>query len=299
LLGGASARGPLLKRETWVYPATGLVSLLASDTVFDGAGNQVSQESYTYDAGGVSATSGLPQHGGTVGSQRGNLTSVSDWVNTTSTALQVRANSYDDAGQVRASTGAANFGTTQYGYDATDTFLTSVTLPATNNGVTLTGGASYDVASGVLLSTTDTNGQVTSYGSFDALNRSQQVNYADGGHLYLTYTPTEVVQNHDINTSGARVATYTQYDGFGRVSRTAVFNGQGTSPYYQADSCYDGNGRLFFQPVPYQDAGFSAAKRCSGPGDTTTYDALGRTTRVAHADGSAAIPHGLPKRWTK
>jgi RHS repeat-associated protein len=285
--GGASARGSLLRRELWGYPSSGIANLLVYDLVYDAAGTIVSKESYLYDGSGVTGTSGLPQHAGTVGSQRGNLTSVSDYLNTSNSTIQVQANTYDDAGQVLSTTGIAG-GVTKFGYDPTDTFVTAVTLPATNNGVALTGGASYDVASGVLLSATDANGEVTSYGNYDALNRAQQITYADGGHLYLTYSPTEIIQSHDIDTSSARVITYTQYDGYARLSRTAVFNGQGTSPYYQVDSCYDGNGRLSFQPVPYQDAGFSAAKRCSGAGDTTTYDALGRATKVAHADGSAA-----------
>jgi hypothetical protein len=89
-------------------------------------------------------------------------------------------------------------------------------------------------------------------------------------------------------TSGTYTTTLTEYDGYGRTSRLAIANGQSTDPYYQTDYCYDTNGRLSFQTYQYQGIGWAAAKVCSGAGDSYTYDALSRVTKVTHGSGLAA-----------
>jgi hypothetical protein len=113
---GANSQGNLarpttpMRKELWVYPSTGIVSLLSSDTVQDGSGNQISQTTYAYDetAGtghaALTTTSGLPQHGGTVGTQRGNLTTLSQWVNTSGATVSATY-SYEDTGQPLTSQG--------------------------------------------------------------------------------------------------------------------------------------------------------------------------------------------------
>jgi hypothetical protein len=54
------------------------------------------------------------------------------------------------------------------------------------------------------------------------------------------------------------------------------------------DTCYDGNGNAAFTSYPYQGTGFGVGgddKKCSGPGDTSTYDVLGRLTEVSRENG--------------
>jgi hypothetical protein len=67
--GGASARGAALRKETWAYPSTGIVSLVSTDTVTDGSNYEIGLTAYTYDEtlgpghAALITTSGLPQHG--------------------------------------------------------------------------------------------------------------------------------------------------------------------------------------------------------------------------------------------
>ena len=227
-------------------------------------------------------TSGLPQHIA-ASEPRGNLTSVRQFSDANDAVSTVY--SYDDAGTLRQTSGSN--GITNYtSFDSTDTFATGATLPPTPSGITLTQSAVQDSSSGVTKSTTDPNGLQTTYGDFDALSRPQLITYPDGGHEYLTYSPGQLIDAHNIDSSGARVERYTLYDGYGRLSRIADENGQSSNNWYQMDYCYDANGRVTFQPVRYQGGGWATAKQCSGAGDTTTYDALGRVTKVTHADGS-------------
>ena len=280
-----NARGALLQRELWSYPTSGIAGLLSTDTVYDGSGNQVSQVGYGYDQSPVTPTSGLPQHAGPIGSQRGNLTYMGEWLNTSTVNMQLQSNTYDDAGQLLTSSGPANAGITRYGHDATDTFVTSTNLPTPSSGVALTTTASYDLASGVLLSNTDANGQTTSYGNYDAMNRAQTVTYPDTGRTQYAFSPTQLVAYHDLDSAHLTVTDYVlQYDGYGRNDRFAQANGQSPNAWYQEDYCYDANGRLGFQPVPYQNTGFSAAKLCSGNGYTTTYDALDRPLQAINVN---------------
>src|SRR5437763_16155960 len=78
-------------------------------------------------------------------------------------------------------------------------------------------------------------------------------------------------------------------DALGRPIRSALANGQGTNPWYQADTCYNASALTSFNSYPYQGIGFSGTLPvCSGSGgDATTYDPLGRVTKIAHGDGTS------------
>lgn len=282
---GGTSRGPLLSKEVWAYPTSGLADLVQSDTVYDAASNWVSQRLYNYDEAPPATTSGFPQHAGAIGNQRGNLTTVQDWLGTVgSPYVTSLINTYDDTGQLRSSVGPDS-GKTQYGYDATNTFLTSVTLPTPSSGATLTSTASYDVNSGVLLNTTDPNGQVTTYSNYDSMNRAQIITAPDKGRTVLSFSPTQIVGYRDIDAATLAQTDYVlQFDGYGRKDRFAKANGQSPNGWYQEDYCYDANGRLAFQPVPYQNTGFSYPKQCSGSGDSTAYDGVGRPLKVIHVN---------------
>jgi hypothetical protein len=255
--GTATARGGPLQKEFWNYPTTGIVNLISSYQVYDASNNLASQTGYGYDSGALTTTSGLPQHVA-AGGQRGNLTAVLQYDSASSYAGIAYA--YDDAGTVRGITetygATGTYGqTTLTSFDSTDTFATGVTLPSTPSGITLTQAAAYESNMGTQTSTTDPNGFQTVASQFDALNRPQTITYPDGGHAYLTYSPNQLIQAHDIDNSSARVQRYTQYDGYGRLSRVADENGQPSYDWYQMDYCYDANGRITFQPVRYQGGG--------------------------------------------
>jgi RHS repeat-associated protein len=253
-------------------------------TTSDGNSNKVSQTTYSYDQGSLTSVS--PTHSGaptTVARQ--NLTTIARWVNTSNSTINTTA-TYDTAGTLLSSTDPN--GTTTYGHDATDTFVTAVTPPTPSSGVTLTYGSTYDPSTGLLLTSTDPNStqaQAT-YVSYDWAGRPIQINYLNDGEMYASYSATEIGVEHLMNSS-AWTNTQTLLDGYGRTSRVAVGNGQATNPYYQTDYCYDTNGRLQFQSYRYQGNGWATTKVCSGSGDTYTYDGLSRPKTVGHSDGTS------------
>lgn len=249
--------------------------LVTQTTVTDGGGHQISQTTYGYDGSSLTATSGLPNHT-SVSSSRGNLTSVSQWLNTSGT-IQT-SGTYDDAGTLLSST--TPNGTTTYGHDANDTFVTGMTPPTPSSGVTLTSTQSFDASSGVLLSTTDPNGQTTHYQNFDQFDRPQQLTYPDGGSETLAYSQNEITETKYVNQN-VTTGTQTDLDGYGRTSNVITFDG---SQQFRKDTCYDTNGRIAFTSVPYVNGGGSNV--CSGSGVAYTYDALARPTQISEPDGT-------------
>jgi RHS repeat-associated protein len=115
--------------------------------------------------------------------------------------------------------------------------------------------------------------------------RPIEVDFPDFGQTVTSYPDA----NHSIVQSkidGARSTCSTKlFDGYGRLSRKAEKNDEST-PYDQQDFCYDANGRLAFQSYVYQGSGFGIPQVCSGAGDAFTYDALGRSVKVQHSDGT-------------
>ena len=271
---GASSRGALLRKEVWTYGYS-VPSAVTQDEVFDGSGNVAANTVYAYDGTAVTTSSGVPQHVAT-GGARGNLTSMTQYVNG-STAYTTTA-TYEDTGSLLTST--VHGATTAYSYDPTFVYRTGTSLPTPSSGVALSSSTSFDTANtGLPLSSTDANGQVTKIPSYDAMLRPTEVEYPDGGETIYSYSPTLTTAN----VPAISATTETEYDGYGRTSRTATVNGQGG--YYQQDICYDANGNAAFKSYPYSGSGFGAAKVCSGGGDAYTYDVLGRVTGVTRSNG--------------
>ena len=280
------ASSPLQKTLTAYKAFSSNINMPANDpssvTVEDGSGNEVAQTTYSYDGCLQNAPSGIPQHVANINS--GNASSISQWVNTSGANLTT-TNCFDKAGQEVSST--FNSFTTGYTYDSTyDVHLTNVSYPTPSSGVAMSTSSTYDSYYGALKSSTDQNGGVTNYPSYDWNIRPTEIDYPDGGKMTASYTATQTGVYHYM-TASTYTNTQTLVDSYGRPSRSAVSNGQSTNPYYETDTCYDTDGRLEFQSYQYQGTGFGASPVCSGNGDTTSYDALNRVTKIAHGSGSA------------
>src|SRR5262249_45012090 len=91
----ANTAGPVLRTITrkylWAdpsadpsgnYKASNLIDLLESEVIADGGGSKVAETDYKYDETTPQASSVTTQHGAPPGSVRGNLTTVSGWLNT-------------------------------------------------------------------------------------------------------------------------------------------------------------------------------------------------------------------------
>ncbi len=276
----------LLQGTYYLYNPLARVS---SATVKDGSGNVVSQTTYGYDEQTPTPTSEIPQHTTSLGSL-GNQTSSHTWINTGGSINTTTT--YYDTGVPINSTGPT--GTTQYSYESTQGFPTQVTPPTPASGVSLPSYTAHDVNSGIQLSASDANNGPSTpqvqYAQYDQLLRPKRVDTIDGGSATYNYYATGFDVTTTVNTTTS-ANTSIQYDSYGRTSRVAVFNGQGSNPWYQVDYCYDAIGNLQFQSARYQGPGFVAPKQCSGSGTTSTYDALGRVTNINNADGNTTYQY--------
>ncbi len=276
--------GVTLLTQSWVY--NGLEEPTSFST-YDASNNLLSQATYGYDDFAPTATSGVPQHSvitSTPGNQTSShvMTAPGSTIDTTTT--------YYDTG-MPVSTTTPN-GTTQYGYDSTQTFATQTTLPTPSSGVVLATSASYDQQSGALLSATGVNsGQTSQVTQYDGLLRPVSVSLPNGGQISNTFYNVFDTGTAQTMGNGQSVNVRTLVDAFGRKSRVAVYNGQSSNVWYQTDYCYDPTGLLQFQSVPYSGNGWGTPKQCSGNGTTYTYDALGRMTSSANADGTATTQY--------
>ncbi len=278
---GSSSRGALLRHEVWTYGG-GLPSLVTEDQVYDGSGNLAGQTTYAYDTNSLTTSSGVPQHVAVSGS-RGNLTSVVQYANASSTITT--SSTYEDTGNVLTTT--TPNGTTTYSYDPTFVYNTQATPPTPSSSVSLPYATGFDTSyTGLPTSSTDPNNAQTTYKYGDPLLRPTEIDNPDGGKTTYGYSPTQIsLFNYQNSTTYAD--TETLYDGYARQSRVAHSNGQSSNPWYQQDSCYDGNGNLSFLSYSYQGTGWGTAKVCSGSGDSYAYDALGRVTTITHGDGTS------------
>ena len=259
--------------NAWNFPTSVVVK--------DGSGNQISSTTYGYDeTTPTAAPSGLPNYTALGGNSRGNQTSQHQWINTSGATLSTTM-TYDDAGTLLSVTPPE--GTTQYGHDATDTFVTSTALPTPSSGVALTSGKQYDSSTGAVTSTTDANNQTVTYNTFDVFNRAQTVDNPDGGVTGISYTPTSASISASNSATGWTIKAM---DTYGRPIRTNVATGVSSNPWYMQDTCYNTTGQMSFQSYRFQGQ-FSQAPVCTGAGDSYSYDGLSRVTQITHADGTA------------
>jgi len=253
---------------------------LSQVTVY-GNGSQASQTTYDYTSS-ATATSGLSQHGSANagGPYLQKITDKGTGLYTTYT--------FDDAGILLSSTDSN--GSTTYGHDSSDTNVTSVTLPTPSSGVVLSTSSDFDFNSGVVKSATDENGQLTNYYHYDTAGRPTGIDYPDGSTTTFSYGMYQSFHTSDIFTANSGHQS-TLYDPYGRLSRTAVFNGQPSNSWYQVDRCYDSNGNLQFVSSQYQASGFDTQQQCSGNGTAYTYDVLGRILNIHTPDGDTSYQY--------
>ena len=272
----------LLKSVTNTYNSLGEIT---ASTTADSTGT-ATYAWYGYDENSPTATSGIPQHGAVTGI-RGNQTSAH--VSTGSIYLNTTTTYYDTGAPIATTTPN---GTTQYGYDSTQTFATTTTLPTPSSGVALATSASYDQQSGAPISATGMNpGQTAQVTQYDGLLRPTSVSLPNGGQVNYNYVNPNESEVSSPMGNGQTAITFTLNDAYGRLSRTAVNNGQAANGWYQVDYCYDATGLLQFQSTKYQSTGFIAPKQCSGSGTSYVYDALGRVTSSTNNDGPTSYQY--------
>jgi RHS repeat-associated protein len=280
--------GTLLRTTTNTYLAlnnstylnANLLDLTSSVQVQDGGGTQRAYTTYAYDETGSPAGA------------HGNLTSTHRWLNTTGTYL-VSSNVYNSNGLVTSSTDPKGNPTT-YGYAPSSCPANSGYAGSGPNSVanalSQTTSNCYDLTTGLLISTTDPNSKTTTY-AYDDMLRTTSIAYPDTGSTTFAYpTSSEVDISEKIDASPRYKTASLLVDGVGREIRRIVSNGE-SIPYDQVDTYYDfsSGGHFNFKSYSYQGNGFSTVRVTSGAGDTTSYDALNRTTSAMHSDGSSVL----------
>src|SRR5579859_2924575 len=321
---GQGAPGPLLRKtdETmlWQNNSTylnfGMLDLPFSIVTQDGSGNRVAETDYNYDD--YSATSGSPVPSGVSsqlldtnppnGLSRGNVTSISRWLNLPSPTTITSSSTYYDTGMVATATDPLGNATT-FTYDPAfmGAYVTQTQMPTTGNGIQHATHAWYDFNTGLKISATDQNNQTTTY-SYDNMSRvtsvtgppdpnngNQQAQTAYG-YNDTPYTPgsnTPYAYQQEKIDANSQTTSWTQFDGLGRVIRTAKLNSEASPNIVdEVDTCYDSLGRKQYQTYPYQGPGWLPGTYHCPPdsstpvGDGFSYDPLGRLTQVTHSDNS-------------
>ena len=80
-----------------------------------------------------------------------------------------------------------------------------------------------------------------------------------------------------------------QFDGYGRQSRSFLSNGQSTNPWYQQDVCYDANGDQSNVSYRYQGSGPGSAKHAPDHLAMSTLMTRWEAKKIAHADSTIQV----------
>src|SRR5262249_52694205 len=171
---GQGIPGPLVRRTVTTYLwqtnssylSNNFMDLIASTTVYDGAGVQVAKTTYGYDEYALNSSGvSIQRNPNPVnGNARGNLTSVNHWLNTTNTFLSSH-NGWSDTGEVQSSADPMNHTTTRlYDLAYAGAFSTQTCSPQTGT-ITHCVSGTYDVNPGLLTSLANENATTQASGN--------------------------------------------------------------------------------------------------------------------------------------
>jgi RHS repeat-associated protein len=298
---GQGAPGALL-RETdtsyvWQsdarYLTAHLLDLPASVVTKDGSGNRVAETDYVYDESQyLTAASINTQHIAPPNAVRGNLTTVSHWLNPSNSMVSSHTNWYDTGEVFQQIDPLGN--TTTHSYDAAYVGAYST---KTQDALGHVVSGTYDFNTGLLTSFTNANATAQASGNtpgdsahtsnyvYDFMSRMISATLpadAAGNHPQTTFNypdATTVERLHTITaslTSSLTDDAFTYFDGLGRAVRSKHVTGGNAL----VDTAYDALGRAATVTNPY----FSTNDLTYGF-TQSQYDALGRVTQVTKQDG--------------
>lgn len=296
-VGTAPGNTHLIQQTLTSYASlsNGIIDLTSSVTVNDwssGSSKTISNTTYTYDngtqtGGSVTTTTGTPQHVSITGS-RGNLTTLAMTANSGTTLYQTF--SYYDTGNLNTSTGLSTSSTspgptTTYGYGASscgNSFVTSISAP-----LGLSRSMTWNCTGGIETGVTDENSKTVSVNYTDpyfwrpASANDQENNQATVAYSGQTAAEATLSFNSGQSVSEVRLTV----DGFGRLIFNQRLQAPGGSTYDTFETDYNNVGLSSRSTMPYNASGSPSSENTSAPATTTSYDALGRPTVVATADG--------------
>jgi RHS repeat-associated protein len=287
------------------YRDRNMLSLASLVLLKDGNGQVVSKTEKFYDEAAYPVLTygdlaGVPDYVDPQTTARGNVTTLRRYTDIGANLYLETHAQYDQCGNVRNAWNERGI-LSQVSYSSTykhaygTSATTAVPDPTGQHGSNagFTTSSVFDYATGLALSTTDANGQTTTFSYadeqnvVDPLNRLRKVTRADGG--WTSYYFNDVIGNfYSLTTTkidAARVAQSYQYsDALGRVNRSAVFEG-GTN-YLVTDTQYDSMSRVWRSSNPYRAQSLGGAVNPSGLWTTSAYDALSRVKQITLTDGT-------------
>jgi RHS repeat-associated protein len=259
-----------------------ILSLPTQVLVKDGSGNTVSRTDMAYDSTSLTSITGAPGHDDTsYGSSvttRGNLTSVTRYSNAAAgTGAITRTFNYDSlgnltAGQFDCCVQKIFTFTSATHYSAPD----SITR-GPSGGPQFTPTYTYDPDTSLMISSTNENGQVTTY-QYDFMRRVTRTTLPNSVQLNTFYDPAPVSPTITNSNSANSAVTLETLDGLGHV--TQADNKNGSTLLSSVKYGYDHLWQRTQSSNPY------------APGDsvvytTVSYDALGRVTQVTPPSGGS------------
>jgi YD repeat-containing protein len=275
-----------LVRETAIsYASLGnyIYNKPASVTVYDwttGTKTTLASTTYAYDGTAVTATTGTPQHASITGS-RGNVTTIT--TSTNSTAFLYKNLTYYDTGNPNVVTDVNGAQTTYvYGSGSCgNSFATTIDEP-----LSLSRSITWNCTGGIATQVTDESGNnVTSTYSDPDLWRPASVTDQENNETTISYIGETAVEAalQNFNSGKSASDSRTTVDGFGRRILSQRLQAPGGTQFDTAEIDYNNLGQPSRSTMPFSAA--AGGTNSSAPGTTTAYDALGRTTSVADADG--------------
>lgn len=280
------------------YRSRNILGLPGYSVVKDATGTIVSQTTFAYDEPAYP----LIQYGSVPGwtdpqtNYRGNVTTVSRWLDYPTPTWVSTHTQYDQCGSVKNVWDALGR-MSQVDYSSNYAFAyptTTTSVVPDPSGVygqptALVSTSVYDLNTGLVTSTTDANGRTTTFEYNDPLNRVTKVTRPDGGWTSTSYSDTP--GNNHVRTQTLQhtspsqqvMESYQFFDKAGRPSRS--FTNEGTT-YLTADTQYDNLGRVWRVSNPYRTTSLVDPVNPSALWTTTGYDALSRPITVTTPDNA-------------
>jgi RHS repeat-associated protein len=299
----AGSVGALLRRThtdfltNYNNPTGGIYirDLVSAEKIFNAAGILLSETDYFYDQSPLADAPGILQYA-TVGTQRGNRTTVKRWRDMDAVWL-FTSMTYDIAGNMVTRRNPRGY-TKTYAYSdcpGTYAFLSSVT-----NEATQTTTATHDCSLGSITSIRDPNGfQTRAYYAgvqdgepADALDRltkiirpnGQQTTYRYSSDLtsVTTASDQELAGVDQFNVGDQLLRSVAVSDGLGRTVESRAYTS--ATSYISTKKDLDALGRTkkAYNPVEVTDGQAYANTN----GATYTFDPVGRTVATTYADGA-------------
>jgi RHS repeat-associated protein len=310
---GQGAPGPLLRETdtTYLWQLNGnyltahLLDLPASVTVKDGNGIRVAETDYTYDESANDYLKGASistQHVSPPNGMRGNLTTVSRWLNPSDSMVSSHTKWYDTGEVYQQIDPLGNVTTHSHDSAYLGAYSTQTCAPQTGS-VTHCVSGTYDFSTGLLTSLTNENATAQASGNtpgdaahtttyaYDFMSRltsaSAPPDPGNGGasaQTSFTFSapntfPFNVQKQTSVTNSLTDSAT-AYFDGLGRGYQSQHVLSNGTAI---VNTTFDGVGHVASVTNPF----FYTTELTYGV-TSSQYDALGRVTQVTKQDNSSS-----------